>query len=296
MSAVVLLMYAEGMPLFCGGRTVPMSILTAVSFSLLSLGLLLAAGPDTLPLSMFKTATGGNSRSPSRWIGRTVTAAFMFLLAAVGTVGYYYFTHQVATWRNSGQSELSAIAQLKIQGILDWRAERLGEAKAIMHEPFVGQEVQKFLAGPAGSPLRGPLLAWLSSIRESNQGLRALLLDPQLNVRLAFPEDRSYLGPIAKVYAAEAVRSFQVVFSDLHHSQYSGEIHMDLAIPLAASCGLPIGGLKADIAQGQPVAVVLIEVDPYRSLVCQYPGLAGAESHGGNAADPAGRRRRRVSE
>jgi hypothetical protein len=62
-SLVVLLMYVAGMPLLYGGRALPMSILTAFSLALLSFSVLLAAGCDTVPLSLFRTASRETPRS-----------------------------------------------------------------------------------------------------------------------------------------------------------------------------------------------------------------------------------------
>ncbi len=270
-SLVVFLSYAAGVPLLYGSQTIPMAWLTAVSFALLSFSILAAAGPDTLPLSLFTTASHESCPSSYRGFPIRPMAAFVLLSVAIGTVGYIYFTHQTAASRQMVEHKLVAIADLKVQNILEWRKERLGDAQVIMREPFVGQEVQKFLDGPKDSALRAPLLAWLKSIREHNQGLRVLLLDPKLNVRLAFPEDKTYFGPIAKEHAVKAMHSCRVVLSDLHRSQFSGEIHLDLAIPLGSSCTLSEpGDSKTDFAHTQPIGVIVIEVDPYK---CLYPHL-----------------------
>ena len=111
MSLVVLLLYAAGMPLLYGGRTVPTSIVTAVSFSLLSVGILLAAGLDTLPLSLFQTAPRVDSR-PSRHRFLVVPVlTFVFLAGGIGAVGYAYFRHQVAAAREAVQLTMSANAR-----------------------------------------------------------------------------------------------------------------------------------------------------------------------------------------
>jgi two-component system CheB/CheR fusion protein len=194
---------------------------------------------------------------------------FLFLSAGIGTLGYCYFRYQVAASRETASNALRAIADLKVQQVLDWRRERLDDAATVMQEPFVAEHVEAFLADPTDR--RSTLFAWLKTIREHNEGLRALLLDPQMNVRLAVPEDKTYFGPIAQGFAREAIRSRQVVMSDLHRSRFSGEIHLDLAIPLIGHSAPPEAGSPAAApARREPVAAVVVEVDPHKFL---YPTI-----------------------
>ena len=70
-------------------------------------------------------------------------------------------------------------------------------------------------------------------IRERNEGLHALLVDPHMKVRIAVPEEQRWFGPVAQEFALAALRSNQVVMSDLHRSQFNGAIHLDSAIPIS---------------------------------------------------------------
>jgi two-component system CheB/CheR fusion protein len=257
------------MPLFYGGRTVPMSIVTAVSFALLSFGILLAAGLDTLPLSLFQTAPGVASRPSRYWFLGAPMLTFVLLAGGIGTVGYAYFRHQVAAAREAAQLTMSAIADLKMRQILKWRQERLGNARMIMEESHLRRDLQQLLSDSAGNGARSDLLEWLKAVRERNEGLRILLLDQQMQVRLAYPADKTYFGPTAQSFAALALRSDAVVLSDLHRSRFSGEIHLDLAIPVRPSQAPPgVATTPADRGNRQPRGVILVEVDPEKFL---YP-------------------------
>ena len=267
---VVLLSYMADAPLLYDTDTVPMAFSTALALVLLGVGLLTGGGADTFPLSLLETVSNAASAAPRRWVtGYLIT--FCFLSAGIGTVGYCYFKHQIATSRKAAANELSAVVDLKVQQILEWRKERLGNAEHIMLDPFVGQHGEEFLAGPAQGRQRSSLLAWLRLIQERNQGLRTVLLDPQMNVRLAFPEDKVYFGPIAQAFASTAIRSAQVVFSDLHHSRFSGDVHLDVAIPIIAGRASPeAGGPLSESARSPAIAVIVVEVDPHKFL---YPHI-----------------------
>ncbi len=188
---------------------------------------------------------------------------FLLLVAGIGTVGYRFFRHNVAVSRESARDSLTTIANLKVRNIVDWREERLSDSQTVMCDLFLGQQVRKFLndAPPATAP--PGLLARLCSIQKHNQGLRAILIDPQMNVRLASPADKVYFGPIAQTLAKEALRSNRIVMSDLHRNRFTGEIHLDLVIPLNDRLASPGAG-------SPPLGLIVIAVDPEKFL---YPQI-----------------------
>ena len=203
---------------------------------------------------------------------RVTAAIFLFMIIGIWTAGifYVYVKSQNVAFREAAESTLSAVADLKVQRIVDWRAERLGDAQAIMSNPVLAQQVKDFLAGPAESELRGGLLAWLKSEQGHTQSLRAVLLDRNMQVRLAFPEDKAYFGPIAADTAREAMRTKMASFSDLHLSRFSGEIHLDLAVPLIYPSALfESDGSAAALSDGQAVGVLDLEIDPSECLYSQ---------------------------
>jgi two-component system sensor histidine kinase/response regulator len=258
-SFVVVLSYAAGMPLLYGTDTIPIVLWTAVAFMPLALGLLAAAGTDTLPLSLFQTGPEVGSRPSRGWVIGAPLLTFLLLSAGIGTLGYCHFRYQLTESREAAENTLSAIADLKVRNIVDWRAERFSDARAVMLDEFLSQQVQVFLGDTAHASVRPRLQARLHSIREHNQGLRAVLLDPQMNVRLASPEDKVYFGPIAQAFAKEAMRSNHVVMSDLHRSRFTNVIHLDLAIPLGDRPASPGAGVP-------PVGAIVVEVDPEQFL------------------------------
>jgi diguanylate cyclase (GGDEF)-like protein/PAS domain S-box-containing protein len=268
-SQAVLLSYAVGAPLLYSSRVIPMALATAISFTMLSLGILIAVGPHTLPLSLFKAPSHSSASLTRYQFLKGPVAVFLLLVAAIGTAGYFYLRSQIAASRHTAEDTLSAVAELKVRQIVDWREERESDGRSIMSGTFASHQVREFLAGVDESEIRPEVSAWLTSVREHNQSLRAVLLDPQMNVRLASPEDKTYFGPIAAAAALKAVQSRQVVLSNLHPSRFTGEIHLDLTIPLIFSTEYILsesGGLQVDLSKGEPVGVLCLEVDPHRSL------------------------------
>ncbi len=235
----------------------------------------------TIPQAPHKSVAAAR---PVDWSRRRWRSGVHLLLVsfAILVVGALYFRHQVADSRAMLARQLEVVADFKAQEILGWRSERLSAAEQIMLNPFAGDQVTALLAHPADAPLRTRVLTWLADIRDHQQGLRAMLLDPSMRLQLAYPVDDNFLGPIASEYAQGAYRQNRVRLSDLHLSKRTGRPHLDLAIPIRAIPiraipirAIPIRGVSADRTDRAPsdqavVAVLLVELDPYRFM---YPDI-----------------------
>ena len=73
------------------------------------------------------------------WVTDGFFLPFLVLSVGIGTVGYWYIEHQSAAYRTLAGDGLSAIADMKLQQVLDWRKERLSNAVQTMQNPFLGQ-------------------------------------------------------------------------------------------------------------------------------------------------------------
>jgi Amt family ammonium transporter len=267
--ALVVLSYALGMPLLYGSQSIPMALPTAIALVLLGVSIAAAAGKDVVPLLLVRFEAPETLGSRSRWPERSAVSAVVLLTGCVGIVGYRYFGHQIAESRQKAEDELSAIADLKVRQLLDWRSERLSDAQNIKQEPFLREAVQRFFNKQSDTALLTSLQGWLQSVRVHNQSIRALLLDEQLSARMVYPADKTYFGPIAAEFCAKALKSNRIVVSDLHRSRFSGEIHFDLAIPLESPTAASNPSEAAQPAsRPRPQGVLLIEVDPCKFI---YP-------------------------
>ena len=220
----------------------------------------------------FRTAAEA-AVGPSRyWSVGAPLLIFVIFSAGIGAVGYAYFSHQLAASREAAQLTMSAVADLKVRQILKWREERLGDAHVLMSESRFRRDLQSLLSDPTRHEAGSELLEWLKVVEEQNEGLRILLLDERLNVRLAYPRDKTYfVGPTAQSFARQALRENRVVMSDLHRSRFSGEIHLDLAIPVTRGPEPPrAGAAPSELDARGPLGVIDVEVDPEKFL---YPQI-----------------------
>jgi len=185
--------------------------------------------------------------------------AIIFLLLSIGICisGYLYYEKQKQHFKKEIQNELSAIADLKVKQIVNWRENRLGDAETIFNNPLIVPHIRQWLkSGPYD--IKQEILIWMRSLQEHYHYKSIIILDTKGNIRLAFPDGKEILGQDAKRFAREAINTKKVIFSDLYRRKTTNVIRLTLVIPLLVSKG----------RDNIPVGVLLLRIDPYQFL---YP-------------------------
>ena len=183
---------------------------------------------------------------------------FLLLTIGIGSSGYFYYKNQKEHIKKTAEEELSAIADLKVSQILNWRKERLGNATTIFRSPFVTSGIHRWLKNPSDSIFKQGILNWMTSFRKNYDYESILLLDPKGTVLLSSPEGKALDCSYIQHQVAEALRTRKIVLTDLHKSAPSRMIHLKIVIPLPAPEG----------DRFSPISVLVLQVDPYQFL---YP-------------------------
>lgn len=140
------------------------------------------------------------------------------------------------------------IAALKVDQIVRWRAERLGDAGVISESPPVADAVVRWLESGRPADEKG-LTTWLQSIVDRYHYSGANLTGPSGEVLLAVGHDCALTEQgIAAVL--EAVTKRAPVLTDLHENA-DGTAHIDAIAPIYTGAG----------ASGEPLAAVVLHTD-----------------------------------
>ncbi|MDP2753675.1 MAG: hypothetical protein Q8P40_04710 [Nitrospirota bacterium] len=181
---------------------------------------------------------------------------FLILAAGIGVSGYLYYEKQKEIIKKDKQDDLSAIADLKVSQIVNWRKERMGDARVIFENHLIIPHIQQFMKKPTVLAFKQEIFTWMKSLQENYQYKSIILLDTKGNIRLAVPDGKEILGPDAKRFADEAIRTKKVIFSDLYRSKVTNVIRLTLVVPLLIS-------KERDTV---PIGVLLLRIDPYQFL------------------------------
>jgi PAS domain S-box-containing protein len=180
-------------------------------------------------------------RSPFH-VGRALIASFAGLAVLLAIVGWAIERRMRAELRSRALGQLSALADLKVDRIAAWRAERLADAAAIAAPP-VGDDGLSRLARGEPSPA---VAAWYRQIRERHLYADVLVVSPRGELLFSAAGQRGPLDPTAADVASRALAGGRAVLSDMYRSGRDGRVYLDAAAPIPAPGGGAAFVLRSD--------------------------------------------------
>lgn len=201
---------------------------------------------------------------PSKKIYFLLFTTFLLFSIVIGIVGYLFYQAQKENLKQEKWDQLSAIADLKVRQIENWRKELIGDGKIIMKSPFIAKHVEHWLKYPGSTDIRREILLWMASQQEYRHYQSIHLLDAEGAVRLSVPGGKEILGPDAKRWASEAMKEKKVILTDLYQGKIIKGIRLSLLVPIL----IPEG------KDTSPLGVFLLRVDPHHflySLIQSWP-------------------------
>lgn len=186
----------------------------------------------------------------------------IFVLLAAGFIiaGYLYYHNNEIQYKIEMGNKLTAIAELKINDIRQWRLERLGDANTLYENVVFSENVDSFLRNPGDVISSDQLTIWLERFQSSYQYDHVFLLDSQGINRLSIPAlDRSY-GSTNFPHFSEAFESGQVIFEDFYRDEINQQIYLAILIPIVS-----------EFENRQPLGVLVLRIDPQQYL---YPFIS----------------------
>ncbi len=248
-SLVLLLAYLFGTPLFYTGVFIPPALNTSIAFLLLGIALFCLALPHTRFL-----------RREEEQVTRTeylLLLVFLLLAAGIVTSGYLYQRNYERRYRNEVESRLSAIAELKVGDLVQYRKERLEDAAVFFRNASFSGMVRRFLDHPEDAGARRQLRAWIGNYGAQFESSRVFLLDTRGDARISIPDSTRPPDFTISRRASEIARSGQVAFQDFYRNEYNGKIFLAVLIPILDEQG-----------GGRPLGVLVLRIDPEKYL---YP-------------------------
>lgn len=198
-----------------------------------------------------RTTTQFETRK-TRWY---LLAIFLALAVAVVGAGYLYYANGKKRVEQDMARQLSGVADLKVNQILNWRKDRVEEAAALFENPFVPSGIERWIKSRPKYGVEPEMPAWIDSLRRHHDYECAFLLDSRAIVCLAACDTKQTVGSHARELVLESVHRKRVVVSDLERGEGPDRMHLDLFVPVL-------------IRKDRPVAVFLLRLDPHEFL---YP-------------------------
>ena len=190
--------------------------------------------------------------------GIRVIYIFIFILLIMGIAagGYISYRNFEREFRHQAEHQLSAIAELKVDGLVNWRKERLDDAEFLYHNPAFSALVERYFENSDDVEARAQLFTWLDDYQVYDQYGSVRLLDSTGTERLSISTP-DLSDPHLTQDAVACLHSGKIAFSDFHRDTSTGDVHLAVLVPIFA-----------DGDNNRPLGVLALGINPQRYL---YP-------------------------
>jgi PAS domain S-box-containing protein len=233
-----------------GGTFVPPALNTVLALVTLGLALLALAGRLAWP--------AGGSPGDGYRTALTFTLILILLAAGIVTAGYRYYRNYERQFRAEAGRQLSAIAEVKVDELVQYRKERLWDAGTLFQNATFSGLVRRFLEHPEDAEAQQQIQDWAAQYLATEQYDLACLFDAQGVARISVPAESPMASFISR-RVPEVLRSRQITFQDFYQNEQDRQIYLTLLVPI-------FDGLDAD----RPLGVLALRIDPEVYL---YPFL-----------------------
>ena len=204
------------------------------------------------PGGLFRGLPGDDSKPA------LIFALICFVLA-LGIVagGYLYYRNYEQQFRTEAEQQLSAIAELKVGELAQWRKERLADGGILFKNASFSALVRRFLEKPEDQDAQQQVRSWIDKYKAHFRYGEIRLLDTQGVTRISAPAGLPALSSEVMEHASEARRSRQVALQDFYRTESDQKIRLEIMVPLL------------DAADGdRPLGVLVLQIEPEEYL---YP-------------------------
>ena len=188
---------------------------------------------------------------------------FALLAAGILTAGYLYYIDYEHKYRTVVEGQLSAIAELKVGELVQWRKERIADAQLFYDNEVFSLLVKRYVKNRNDREAKTRIMAWMGEAQKANRYDLAMLVDANFNTRLVIPESKEGVHLILDEQITETLRSGKIAFQDFYRNDKDQRVYLKILVPIR-----DIGALKPLLG------ILALRIDPEEylyPLIQQWP-------------------------
>ncbi len=172
----------------------------------------------------------------------------MILIAGAASIilivcGSMYYRYEKKLIRNEKYNELKAIAELKINQIVQWRKERIGDANIISRNYLFRTAVESYLADKHNSVSERNVHDQISILKTQNKYNNILIASPGGNLIESLDPDIKTLNAVTKAFINKAFERNEAIFTDFYYYNLHKQNHLDIVTPISGEKNKPIAAM-----------------------------------------------------
>jgi PAS domain S-box-containing protein len=169
------------------------------------------------------------NKPPDPWY---LVILFIIVSSIVIIGGYLYFKNQEKILLSETQREMSAISDLKIRQITQWRLDRMGNASFLGENTVLVKMISDYLENPKDILLQDKLFQFFRSLTDNFDYKEVVLLDTSGSVKLSYPVLDEVPEAYPETLLANIIKERRITLTDLNKTSTVTYVHLDLLIPL----------------------------------------------------------------
>ena len=191
----------------------------------------------------------------------TIFICIFFLFAVIfAAIGYTSFSNFAYDYRHQAEHQISAIAELKMNELMDWRNERMGDAEVMYQNPSFSLLAERYFNNPKDIAAETQLRIWMGNYQAYNQYDQIHLLNAAGVKKLSIPVETENVDARLAIDVSNNLRSGKVTFLDFQRdTNEEGEIHISILVPIFA-----------DQSNSRLLGMLALRINPEKYL---YPYL-----------------------
>ncbi len=201
-----------------------------------------------------------NSKNHNQGTPWPFIVLFYVLASSASVLGFIYYKSIEKNLLADTIDQLSAIADLKVRQIIQWRDERLADGIFLSGNTPHIRQFSGLIKDPGNKSLKADLLRSLRSYIDNYDYRNAVLVDMNQNVRLFYPDQDTIIGDYLRELLPGVFERGEVVVTDIHQTGKVSFVHLDLIVPLKGP----------GVNDSTLFAALVLRIDPVKIL---YPIL-----------------------
>lgn len=174
-------------------------------------------------------------------IASTITPLILFIFfisIAIIISGYIYLNKETEELRTRKYNELEAIAEIKVNQLLNWKNERISEVNFFSNNSNYNNNIRDLITGVNVQESRELLREGLTHIKNNHAYENIFIAGTNEELHFSLDEDFTRIDTSTFKFIEQAVLTDSIVFTDFYMCGINNTAHLDIISPVKNKAGI----------------------------------------------------------